>query len=156
MKMRVKARSFWIGLLLVMVALRALVPTGFMPDTDTLAAGRFALAICDGHQAIPFVTHAAELHAEHDLLQALAPSRRDDATRTPFSPLSSSTTASEHGEICPFSAVLCLAVAAFIAIALLRVLSQVCWSCPGDIACRCLSYLRVGPPLGSRAPPWTR
>ena len=110
---------------IVLFALRALVPVGFMPDLDTLGAGHLDIVLCTGHGPVSLTL---------------------DANGVPAKPHRS------PGADCPFGMALGKGFVAPAAPALPYAIVAAGTTARTDAA-RGLRPPSQGPPLGSRAPP---
>lgn len=124
---------------LSMLALRALIPTGFMPQAEALSQGRFVMTICLGAGGMKTVLVDADGSPVEDGASGSS-STRDDP--------------SLHLEQCPFGMLAAMAVlptAAPVVVSLLRIAIETAGYVARQLALPPLPA--QGPPLGSQAPP---
>ncbi|HTK00890.1 MAG TPA: hypothetical protein VL522_14765 [Bordetella sp.] len=151
-----RARLSVIWLAALLFALRAFLPTGFMPDPDALRAGRFQIIICSAAGPIPagmaMIGHGMA-HSSHSTMAAAGASaalmqdlgQHDHAPATPDG--------SNMPADCPFGltgAYTCTPPVFAVAGPMLSVAWHVPEPAPVSVP---LSGIVAGPPVGSRAPP---
>jgi hypothetical protein len=120
-------------LMAVILVLRALMPTGFMPDVGAMQGSRFEVAFCTGTGSVKSFT----------IESAGAPGHSSDSDKA------------ERSASCPFS-IMNAAVAMPSADLHLDGIPLLAWITSVEFRqSRHVKMLVQGPPLGSRAPPST-